>query len=675
MKWLEPVLCRAKSSSDVVLAVVVAAILGAMIIPLPEWALDVGIAINLAASIALLVAALSARDALEVASFPTLLLLTTLLRLALNVCSTRLALSEGSAGEIIQAFGEFVVRGDYVVGAVVFAILALVQFLVVAKGAERVAEVSARFTLDAMPGKQMSIDSELRAGAIDQEQARGRRRQLERESQLFGAMDGAMRFVKGDVIAGLVIVFINLFGGTAVGLLGGMPLSEAAAAYALIAIGDGLVSQLPSFCVSIAAGLVVTRVASEASESSLGAELGRQFFGRWKALGIVGGLCLALALLPGMPHWIFAGLATAAGAGAMALRKGELSKAAATAPTSDPESVLVRAESFSGVAPLVLDLSAELTGLATANGNRFVHVELEEMKEQLYQELGIRLPAIQVRTGTRSLAADCYALAIDEVPAGQGKLAPEGLYVAAEPKELAFLGIEAKPFASPSNGAPLSLVPQTARQRLEQAGFSPLTAGQLLCDHLRESLKRNAAAFLGVQEVQALLERLEPTAPSLVREALAKVPLALLTEVLKRLLEEQVSIRNLKAILEALLSPAAEGDAHALVERCRQALHRYLSHKYAPNGLLYASLVDPAVEALFEQSPGAVALEPEQVGALLEGVRKLSSGGPTVLISSAHSRRALRRLIEGAFPEVPVLTFGELDAELKIKPLGSLCLA
>ena len=249
------VLARAKTSSDVVLAVVMAAIVGAMIVPLPEWLLDVGIAINLAAALSLLVAALYAKDALKVAAFPTLLLLTTLFRLAMNVSSTRLALSEGHAGDIIEAFGDFVVRGDYVVGAVIFAILTLVQFLVVTKGAERVAEVSARFTLDAMPGKQMSIDADLRAGAITQDQARARRRHLERESQMFGSMDGAMKFIKGDVIAGLVIVFINLIGGTAIGVLqNGMTAAEAASTYALISIGDGLVSQIPSLCIAVAAG-------------------------------------------------------------------------------------------------------------------------------------------------------------------------------------------------------------------------------------------------------------------------------------------------------------------------------------------------------------------------------------------------------------------------------------
>ncbi|WP_037584250.1 FHIPEP family type III secretion protein, partial [Stigmatella aurantiaca] len=309
MNLLLKLLLRARQSSDMVLAVAMAAVLGALIIPLPPWLLDLGLAVNLAAAVALLVAALSARDALQVTAFPTLLLFTTLFRLALNVSSTRLALAEGHAGEVIQAFGEFVVRGDYVVGAVLFAILTLVQFLVVAKGAERVAEVSARFTLDAMPGKQMSIDADLRAGTLDPAQARQRRRNLERESQMFGAMDGAMKFVKGDVLAGLVIVAVNLLGGTAIGVFQqGMRLSEAAQAFALIAIGDGLVSQIPSLCIAVAAGLVVTRVASERDDRSLGTEIGTQFFGQSRALWVVAGLCGALGLIPGMPHLTFLGL-------------------------------------------------------------------------------------------------------------------------------------------------------------------------------------------------------------------------------------------------------------------------------------------------------------------------------------------------------------------------------
>ncbi|MGZ3459402.1 MAG: FHIPEP family type III secretion protein, partial [Archangium sp.] len=611
MNRLVKIFARARKSSDVVLAVAMAAVLGALIIPLPPWLLDLGLAINLAAAVALLVAALYARDALKVTSFPTLLLFTTLFRLALNVSSTRLALAEGHAGEIIQAFGEFVVRGDYVVGAVIFAILTLVQFLVVAKGAERVAEVSARFTLDAMPGKQMSIDADLRAGAIDQAQARRRRRDLERESQMFGAMDGAMKFVKGDVIAGLVIVAVNLLGGICIGILqNGMSLAEAASTYALIAIGDGLVSQIPSLCIAVAAGLVVTRVASEKEDASLGSEIGSQLFGEAKALWVVAALCVALAAMPGMPHLTFLGLSAALGglahslervkaaakeeetAVAQAKNEPEAGAAAQGGPGAPPESAAAPV----GVAPLTVELSPDLTPLAQAQGGAFVHQVLNRIRDEVFYELGVRVPGIRVRTEAAYLPAGTYRILLDEVPAGMGQVVPGALYALAQPEELAFLELKAEPAVDPSTGKPISRVSAEGRARLEMAQVPLRSSGEVIAEHLRSITRARAAGFLGIQEVQGLLDGFEAQAPTLVKEALQKVPLPLLTEVLRKLVEEQVSIRNMRALLEALVAPTTEGDATALAERCRQALYRYLSHKFAPSGPLFAYLVDPEIE-------------------------------------------------------------------------------
>jgi type III secretion protein V len=669
---VQTVLARAKQSSDIVLAVVMAAIVGAMIVPLPSWALDAGIALNLAAALALLVAALYARDALKVAAFPTLLLITTLFRLSMNVSSTRLALSEGHAGDIIQAFGEFVVRGDYVVGAVIFAILTLVQFLVVAKGAERVAEVSARFTLDAMPGKQMSIDADLRAGAITQAQARTRRRELERESQLFGSMDGAMKFIKGDVIAGLVIVLINLIGGTAIGVLqNGMSISEAASTYALISIGDGLVSQIPSLCIAVAAGLVVTRVASETEEASLGADIGAQFFGQWKALFIVAGLCLALACMPGMPHFTFVAIAACAATAGIGLRQMSLKPAVvAKAKPADAEAPKP-GEPEVGVAPIVLDLHADLTELTTAEDGAFVSRDLTLVRDRIFHELGVRVPGVRVRTGA-PLPPGGYMVQIDEVPCGVGQVVLGHLIALAPVNELSPLGIAAEPARDPLTGKPASRVAEESRPQLEAADVKVRTAPQIICEHLYRALKRRAPGFLGVQEVQASLEQLEKRYPALVKEALAKVPLALLADVLRKLLHEEVSIRNLKGILEALVSPSAEGDAVALAEKCRQALARQLSHKYAPAGPLYAFLVDPGIEESLRTSGPQVAMEPQVASSIIEGVRKLSASGKAVLLASPDVRRGLRRLIEGAFPDVAVLTFTELDPDLQIRPVGRL---
>ncbi len=669
---VEEVLARAKSSSDIVLAVVMAMIIGAMIVPLPSWLLDVGLAINLAAAVALLVAALYAKDALKVASFPTLLLITTLFRLAMNVSSTRLALSEGHAGEIIQAFGEFVVRGDYVVGAVIFAILTLVQFLVVTKGAERVAEVSARFTLDAMPGKQMSIDADLRAGAITQDQARARRRALERESQLFGSMDGAMKFVKGDVIAGLVITLINLLGGIVIGVLqNGLTAAEAASTYALIAIGDGLVSQIPSLAIAVAAGIVVTRVASENEGDSLGTDIGAQFFGQHKALYVVAGLCLAFAAMPGMPHLTFIVIAGAAVLVGLGLQR--LKEKPVDAPKKRTEDRVASAqapkleEQVQAVTPLVLDLAPELTALVEEEAQAFVHVDLNSVRERLFMDLGVRVPAFRVRTGA-PLQPHGYALAVDEVPAGRGQLPVGDLFTLGNTVELKAMGIEATP-AQDALGRQLAAV-ATTREALASKGLLARSRRDLLVDHLTHLLRKRAASFLGVQEVSASLATLETQAPALVKEALQKVPLPLLTDVLKKLLHEQVSIRNLRAILDALVSPTTEGDAAQLAEKCRAALSRQISHQFAQNGPLFAWLVDPAVEETLRR--GGAAIDPSEAGAIIEGVKRVARQGKGVLLSSPDVRRVLRRLIEGPFPEVAVLTFGELDPELQVRPVGRL---
>ncbi|KFE63439.1 flagellar biosynthesis protein FlhA [Hyalangium minutum] len=689
MNQLMKILSKARKSSDVVLAVAMAAVLGALIIPLPPWLLDMGLALNLAAAVALLVAALYAQDALKVTAFPTLLLFTTLFRLSLNVSSTRLALAEGHAGEVIQAFGEFVVRGDYVVGAVVFAILTLVQFLVVAKGAERVAEVSARFTLDAMPGKQMSIDADLRAGAIDQAQARQRRRNLERESQMFGAMDGAMKFVKGDVIAGLVIVAVNLLGGTLIGVFQqGLSVSDAASTFALIAIGDGLVSQIPSLCIAVAAGLVVTRVASEKEEDSLGSEIGSQFFGQARALWVVAGLCLALALMPGMPFLTFLGLGGLLGGLAhvlgkmqkVAAEKAEAAEAQSQAPEEGAGAkgggvgaAPASAAAPVGVSPLTVDLSPDLTALAQEQGGAFVHQLLNQLRDEFFYELGVRVPGIRVRTHVAYLPEGGYAILLDEVPAGAGQVVPGHLYVRSPPDELSFLDLKLEPTVEPWTGRPISRLAESGRERLEMAQVPCLRPGELIVEHFRSILRSRAASLLGIQEVQGLLEGLETQAPMLTKEALQKVPLPLLTEVLRKLVQEQVSIRNMRVILEALVSPTTEGDATALAERCRQALHRYLSHKFAPSGPLFAYLVDPELEeALRGGGPRGPAPSPERVAEILEGVRRIATEGKAVLLTAPDVRRALRRLIEGSFPQVAVLTYAELDVDLQIRPLGRL---
>jgi type III secretion protein V len=504
---------------------------------------------------------------------------------------------------------------------------------------------------------------------------------------MFGAMDGAMKFVKGDVIAGLVIVAVNLLGGITIGVLqNGMTLAEATATFALIAIGDGLVSQIPSLCIAVAAGLVVTRVASEKEDDSLGSEIGSQFFGQSRTLWVVAGLCGALALMPGMPHLTFLGLggllgglahalkhlrAADAAQGAAEQKEGASAEEAAAAgkPGAAPESVAAPV----GVAPLTLDLAPDLTPLAQEQGGAFVHQVLNRMRDELFYELGVRVPGIRVRTQAAYLSPGEYRILVDEVPAGEGQVGLGSLYALVPPEEIAFLDVKAEPMAEPGTGKPISRVAEAGRARLELAQIPVRGPGELIADHLRHVLRARAASLLGIQEVQGLLEGLEAQSPVLVKEALQKVPLPLLTEVLRKLVQEQVSIRDLRSILEALVSPTTEGDAMALAERCRQSLHRYLSHKYAPSGPLYAYLVDPEVEeTLRGAGPRGAAPDPEWVAGVLEGLRRIATGGRAVLLTAPDVRRTLRKLSEGAFPEVAVLTYGELDVDLQIRPIGRL---
>ena len=660
---------------ELVLPCLVAAILGALVVPLPGWLLDLGLALNLVAAAALLVAALRAAGPLELSAFPTLLLVTTLFRLALNVSSTRLALAEGHAGAVIQAFGEFVVRGDYVVGGVVFAVVTLVQFLVVAKGAERVSEVAARFTLDAMPGKQMAIDADLRAGLIEQGVARERRRSLERESQMFGAMDGAMKFVKGDVLAGLVIVLVNGVGGVLVGMFQhGLDGQEALARYALIAIGDGLVSQVPSLCIAVAAGLVVTRVAPGEEGHGLGDDIGAQLFGSRGALFLLAGVAGALSLVPGMPRLTF--LAIAGGLAAFGQWWRPTGAVTAEEPaTATPQNAAGApadpAEAPTAVSALALELAPGW--IDGAGGARVFQDALRRMRGALEVELGFRMPGVHVRAGA-ALPEGSYRVLVDEVPAASGRLPTSGLLVRSAAVELGFLSVEAEPVEDPATGRALARVPEPARERLELAGLEPRAPAEVVVEHLASVARRHAPSLLGLQDVQLLLDALDARCPALVRPVLEKVSLPVLTDVLRRLLQEGVSVRNLRGVLETLASPTVDGDAALLAERCRQALARWICHRHAPSGALFAWLVDPALEETLRTRSvdGAPALEPERVQALLEAVAALVEDGRAVLLASGDVRRPLRALCEGAFPEVAVLAYAELDPALRVKPLGRL---
>jgi type III secretion protein V len=668
-------LARLRGAGDALFALAVLAVVVLLVAPVPPALLDAGLALSLALAATVLTVTLLARDALAFASFPALLLVTTVFRLSLSVASTRLVLGRGEAGRVIEAFGRVVVQGSPVAGAVVFAIVTVVQLLVVAKGAERVAEVAARFTLDALPGKQMAIDADLRAGLLDAAAAARRRRALERESQLFGAMDGALKFVKGDAVAGVAIVLVNAVGGLAALSLRGLPLGEAARRAVLLAVGDGLAAQLPSLLVAVAAGVAVTRVAAEQEGDRLGGEVVRQLLGEPRALAAVAALLGALALAPGLPAPPFLALAAAAGGLAWrGARTGADPAAAAAHASGDGEAPAAAAAE---PAPLVLELAGDLLEAAHREAG-FLHEALPALQSRLRTELGLPLPSLAVRGG--DLEPGGWALLVHEVPAARGR-APACERLSLAPlDDLALAGIPFRCEAEPLSGRPAGVVAEADAARAEPLGplRTPLERVVAGCAF---ELERHAALLLGVQEAQELLDALEASAPALVREASRLLPPALLAEVLRRLVEEGVPLRPLRAVVEALLEAGgAPRGAVALTAAARRALRRQIGHRAAAGDPLAALLLDPAAErAVRESMVGEVAaLDPALAARLLDALGEAigaAGAAPPVLLASSDVRRAVRLLVAPRFPRVQVIAYDELPPELPVRPVGRLALA
>jgi type III secretion protein V len=633
--------------ADLLLAGAVVAIVAMMVVPLPTPLLDLLLSVNIAAAVTLLLVSLYVGEALKIATFPTLLLLTTLFRLALEISATRLILLRGDAGDVIHAFGNFVVAGNLVVGAVIFVILTVVQFIVISKGAERVAEVAARFTLDAMPGKQMSIDAELRAGHIDAREARARRAALARESQLFGAMDGAMKFVKGDAIAGIIVLAVNVVGGLVIGVVQrGLDVGAAARVYTVLTIGEGLVAQIPALLVSTAAGIIVTRVASEeeGGASQLGREMARQVLAQPKALAIAAGMLALLAVVPGLPALPFLALAAALGSIAWRLLRAApaAETAALEAPAGAPRGAADAAPPSPVLTPIAVEVSPELASLLGPSDPKvkgaFVGEVVPRARDRLFAELGLALPAVRLRAD-EGLAGGAFVVRLNEVPLARGEIAREDLG----------------------------------------------TAGARLGDEILALMRRYGHELLGVQETQALLDGLERTHPALVREVVPKlVSPVLLADVLRRLVEEGISLRNLRDVLGALAEWAPhERDPVVLAEHVRAALRRAITFQHVrPGGVLPAYLLDGLIEdairdAIHRTATGSyLALEPQLsrdiVAAVSRALGPEGMGGTPnfVLLTNAEIRRYVRRLVETAHPDLAVLSYQELAPEAEIRPLG-----
>lgn len=692
-------------NTDVLLALMVAGLVALLIIPLPEALLDVLLAVNISLSALILVVTLLAPRALDVSSFPSLLLLTTLFRLGLNVSTTRLILGHGSAGEVITAFGHFVVQGDIVVGVVIFLVITLVQFLVIAKGAERVAEVAARFTLDAMPGKQMSIEAALKNGAITEDEAQRRRDDLGRESQLFGAMDGAMKFVKGDAIAGLVITAINLVAGFIIGVLRhGLPLADALETYSILTIGDGLIAQIPALLITLAAGVITTRVAPGSKGGGLGETLRLELLSSPKVLGIGAALASALALVPGLPLVPFGVVALALGLGAAHRHKRDTTRRlvdAAQGPAPFAQKLEQKVKQAKAqramadqLAPTVraleLELAADVSealGFVRDGGPEpaFVRELLPRMRDGLFERLGVPIPAAHTVTFHPHLPPGGYVVRLRGVPAVEGQLAL-GKLVALEPAErLARLGVAAQRTRLPGISVEASQIAEADREVVEASGIPVFGLDAVLIQHLEHLCSTHAKLFLGLQELSDLVDRLEKVCPALVRETIPKlVSLAQLVDIVRRLVDEGVSVRDLKSILETLAEDAPfETDNVLLTERVRVTLGRQIAfgHVGAVNGSLNYVTLDPLIEdavrgAIVPVRGGhRVALEPEIEDAIIRATHRvvdavLAAGVRPVVLAPLELRRYVRVVLARAMPSVPVLSYEELPESIRTTPFG-----
>ena len=578
--------------SDIVMVMVVASIFGMIIVPMPTWLLDILLVINLSLGMVILLVSLYINNSLQIASFPTILLISTLYRLALNISSTRLILLYGDAGEVIQAFGQFVAGGNFVVGGILFLIITLVNFLVIAKGAERVSEVAARFTLDAMPGKQMSIDADLRAGNIAMEQAQERRSTLQRESQMYGAMDGAMKFVKGDAIAGIVITLVNVVAGLIIGVMQhDLDLETSAKRYAILSIGDGLVSMLPAFIISLSAGIVVTRVSSEDKDSNLGRDVISQLTNYPKVFGVGSFLLFLLGSVPGLPKAPFFTLAV--GMALLAYLKSRKRKEIIKEIIDEPKAEKVKKaiEKHGDQLPFILPspISIEVGSMLipfvddTQDGGRFINELIPLLRHGLYYELGVNFPGIQVRGQTVDMEPESYVVNINEVPVARGKIMQNCILVGEPLEQLQLFNIEGKETIHPIDGSIVTWVSENYKEVCIQAGFRMWDVSEYLILHLSYVLRKHAHEFVGLQEVQTLLNELEKSHPALVKELVPKVITVLqLAEILQRLVQEEVAIRDLKNIFSTLAQWAEiERNTLILTENIRSGLKRYITHKYA----------------------------------------------------------------------------------------------
>jgi flagellar biosynthesis protein FlhA len=664
-----------------------------MILPIHPFLLDGFLAISIALSLLVLLAILYVKEPADFTGFPTLLLFITLYRLSLNIASTRLILLDGYAGHIIEAFGNFVVRGNYVVGLVIFLILVLINFIVITKGAGRIAEVAARFTLDAMPGKQLAIDAELNAGMINESEARQRRRKIEQEADFYGAMDGASKFVRGDAIAAILITLINVLGGFAIGIMQkGMSVSEALQRFTLLSIGDGLVSQIPALITSTAAGILVTRAAAK---EELGKELTRQLLAYPRVLAILTVMLVIFGLVPGLPMIPFFFLAGLTGFLAYSMRGAEnLVKTGAVNETTGEKPVGGGAAGKAGTGatgdklePLLnldalqIELGFRLVSLADVRKGGDLLERVTGVRKTFAQEMGVIVPPIRLRDNLQ-LEPNQYRFLLKGNPIAQGELMPDHwLAMNAAQSKTVLKGV---PTVEPVFKLPATWVTDVERKHAEISGYTVVDAASVLVTHLSETVKRNCHNILSRQDVQNLLDNLKLTHPTVVTELIpAQLNVGQVQRILQNLLAEGISIRNLAGILEKISDYAGvTKNPDELSEHARRALGSQIVKPFqADNGSLQAITLDPRLEQQIaqgvRQSPTEISLmmEPKLarhvVDTLSQKIQQLlTTGTPPVIMCAPQIRLAFRRFFETTFADLTVLSYAEVPSRVQIQNAG-----
>jgi flagellar biosynthesis protein FlhA len=655
-----------------------------MILPVHPFLLDGFLAVSIALSLLILLSILYVKEPADFTGFPTLLLFVTLFRLSLNIASTRLILLNGYAGHIIETFGNFVVRGNYVVGLVIFLILVLINFIVITKGAGRIAEVAARFTLDAMPGKQMAIDAELNAGMINEAEARTRRRKVEQEADFYGAMDGASKFVRGDAIAAILITLINVLGGFAIGIAQkGMSVNEALQRFTLLSIGDGLVSQIPALITSTAAGILVTRAASK---EELGNELTKQLLSYPKVLGVLTGMLVVFALVPGLPMFPFLFLAGLTGFLAYNLTGQEQASQAAGAAGTDaagtagkgtPAANPDKLETLLSLDALQIELGYGLISLADTRKGGDLLERVTGVRKTFAQEMGIIIPPIRLRDNLQ-LEANQYRFVLKGNAIVQGELVPgHWLAMNASNSKTVLKGL---PTVEPVFKLPATWITDAERKNAEVSGYTVVDASSVLVTHLSETIKRNSHEILSRQDVQNLLDNLKQSNPTVVSELIpAQLNVGQVQRILQNLLAEGVSIRNLSGILERVSDyTSVTKNPDELSEHARRALGAQIIKPYqSEKGSVQAITLDPRLEQQMAQglrqtpSEITIMMEPKLARHVVDTLsprvqQLLSAGQPPVVLCSPPLRLAFRRFFETTFSELTVLSYAEVPPRVEI---------